>query len=103
VNKSELVAEIASRTELPPPDVALVIESFIETVKRTVVRDGKVVLSGFGTFHRQPRAARVARDIWADQPVRVPARAVPAFKPGRPFREAVARRRRPRSAAPRRK
>jgi len=86
VNKSQLVENIASRTKLPARDVAAVVDAFIETVTRAVVRGEKVVLSGFGTFHRRTRARRTARDIWADKPIRVPATNVPGVKPGKPFR-----------------
>jgi DNA-binding protein HU-beta len=94
MNKSQLVEEIAARTKLPARDVAKVVDMFIAIVTRAVVRGEKVVLSGFGTFHRRTRARRTARDIWADKPLKVPATNVPAFKPGKPFREGVARRRR---------
>jgi DNA-binding protein HU-beta len=94
MNKSELVEEIARRTKLPAADVAQVVDAFLATVARTVVRGEKVVLSGFGTFHRRTRARRTARDIWADQAITVPQTNVPAFRPGKPFKEAVARRRR---------
>jgi DNA-binding protein HU-beta len=94
MNKSQLVEEIAARTKLPAAEVAAVVDTFIATVTRAVVRGEKVVLSGFGTFQRRVRARRTARDIWADKPLRVPATNVPLFKPGKPFREAVARRRR---------
>ena len=94
MNKSELVEEIAARTKMATGDVALVIDTFMESVTRSVVRGEKVVLSGFGTFHRQARARRTARNIWADRPLRVPPRNVPAFRPGKPFRDAVSRRRR---------
>jgi DNA-binding protein HU-beta len=93
VNKSQLVQEIAERTRLAPRDVAAVVDAFIAAVARAVVRGEKVVLSGFGTFHRRARARRTARDIRAGRPLRVPPRQVPAFRPGKPFREAVARRR----------
>jgi DNA-binding protein HU-beta len=103
MNKSELVQQIATRTRLAPGDVAAVIDSFIDVTTRAVVRGEKVVLSRFGTFHRQPRARRTGRNLWTDQPVAVPARNVPAFRPGKPFREAVARRRsrRPGAGRPR--
>jgi DNA-binding protein HU-beta len=94
MNKSQLVEEIASRTKMPARDVAKVVDTFIAIVTRAVVRGEKVVLSGFGTFHRRARARRTARDIWADKPLKVPATNVPAFRPGKPFREGVARRRR---------
>jgi DNA-binding protein HU-beta len=93
VNKAELVEEIAAATKLEPKDVSRMMEALIATVVRAVMRGDKVVLSGFGTFHRRTRARRTARDIWGDQPLAVPATNVPAFKPGKPFREVVARRR----------
>jgi DNA-binding protein HU-beta len=100
MNKAELVAEVAAKTKLPPEDVARAVNGVMTAIVRTVTRGDKVVLSGFGTFYRQARAARVARNVWADQPVKVPARSVPAFRPGQPFRETVARRRRRSSAKP---
>jgi DNA-binding protein HU-beta len=94
VNKNQLVNRIAKATKQSSTDVAEVVDAFIDNVRATVAKGDKVVLSGFGTFHRQPRARRMARNIWADQPVVVPATYVPAFRPGKPFKEAVARPRR---------
>ena len=93
MNKSQLVEEIATKTKLPTAEVAKVVEELIATVSRSVIRGEKVVLSGFGTFQRRARAKRVARDIWADEPLVVKATNVPSFKAGKPFRDAVARRR----------
>ena len=97
MNKSQLVEKIASATKQPSSDVAEVVDAFIDTVRTAVSKGEKVVLSGFGTFYRRPRAKRVARNVWADQRVIVPATNVPAFRAGKPFKEAVAkpRRRRP--------
>ena len=94
MNKSELVEEISARTRLPAGEVARVVDTFIVTVMRSVTRGEKVVLSGFGTFQRQARARRVARNIWTEQPVTVKATNVPSFKAGQPFKDAVAHRRR---------
>jgi len=94
VNKTELVEEIAERTKLPAGEVGRVVEAFMDVVTRSVVRGERVVLSGFGTFYRQARARRTARNIWADRPMRLPPTNVPAFRPGKPLKDAVARRRR---------
>jgi DNA-binding protein HU-beta len=94
MNKSQLVETIAERTKLPAQEVARVVDAFIDTVRRRVVQGEKVVLSGFGTFYRKARARRTARNIWADQPLTVKPTNVPAFRPGKPFKDAVARRRR---------
>ena len=95
MNKRELVEDISDRTDISPAVVADVVDAMIDTVSRTVVRGDKVVLSGFGTFQRQARAARTARNIWTGQAVKVRARDVPYFRPGKPFFDAVARRRKP--------
>jgi DNA-binding protein HU-beta len=99
VNKAQLVEVIANRTGRDQETVAEVVNAFIEVVHRSVVGGEKVVLSGFGTFHTVSRARRTARNLWTDQKVTVPPRNLPAFKPGKPFREAVSRRRRRTSAA----
>jgi DNA-binding protein HU-beta len=93
VNKRELVAEISARTGHPETVVGEVVDSLIETVTGSVARGEKVLLSRFGTFYRRTRAKRVARNIWAGEPMPIPAANVPSFRPGKPFREAVARRR----------
>ena len=92
MNKSQLVDEIAQRTGKPARDVAIVLEALMDVVRRAVVRGEKVVLSGFGTFYRRQRAARTARDISAGAPLRLRPANVPAFRAGKPFREAMVRR-----------
>jgi len=99
VNKRELVGEVAVRTKRPATDVAEVVDEVMRVITASVARGEKVVLSGFGTFYRRARAKRMARNIWTDQPLPLPAGNVPAFRPGKPFREAVARRRRRASTA----
>jgi DNA-binding protein HU-beta len=93
VNKREVVEKVAQRTRLPVATVAEVVEAFLDVVKRSVVRGEKVVLSGFGTFHRQSRARRTARNLWTDKPMRLPPTNVASFRPGKPLKDAVARKR----------
>ena len=89
MNKSKLVEEIAARTKVPRRDVATVVDAFMHVVRDSVAGGEKIVLSGFGTFHRKARAERLARDIARREPVRVGATQVPAFRPGEPFKQAV--------------
>lgn len=101
MNKRELVEAVARVSGVEADVVARVVNAFMQVVTRAVVRGEKVVLSGFGTFHRRSRARRTARNVSANEPLALPATHVPAFKAGKPFKEAVARRRR-RRTAPRR-
>ena len=86
MNKRELVTEVAVRLGRDPAEVADVVDAVVDAIVASVAAGEKVVIQGFGTFVRQARARRVARDINADRPVVVPATHVPAFVPGKPFR-----------------
>ena len=90
MNKDTLVADVVRKTKLSKSDVARVIDTVIDTIRSQVARGQKVTLSDFGTFHKQSRAARTARDLASNQPIRLPRTTVPAFRPGRAFRDAVA-------------
>jgi DNA-binding protein HU-beta len=101
MNKTELVTDVANRTGYEPAVVAEIVDGAMASIVRTVSGGEKVTLQGFGSFVRQPRAQRVARDIGAGTSVTVPSTHVPAFRPGSPFREAVVARRRRRTPAAR--
>ena len=103
MNKRKLVEEIASRTKVPSEEVARVVDGFIEVVRNSVARGEKIVLSGFGTFHRKLRRERTARNITTGQTVRVKPTNVQAFRPGEPFKRAVSGPRPPRRASRRRR
>jgi DNA-binding protein HU-beta len=94
VNKASLVSEIVKRTDLPPADVAAVVDSILDVVRDRVARGERVVLSGFGSFERIRRNPRTGRNPHTREAVKIPARTVPSFRPGTAFREAVAAKRR---------
>jgi len=93
MNKRELVERIVDETDYPLTVVAEVVDAFIEETTAAVIAGDKVTLSGFGTFYRQARAQRTARNIWTGEAVTVRARDIPAFRAGKPFRDAITRRR----------
>jgi DNA-binding protein HU-beta len=90
VNKSELIAAIAERTNQSKRAVEDVLDEFIDTVGTTVKKGEKVILTGFGTFERRSRSARQALNPQTGERIRVKAKKVPAFKPGSLFKETVA-------------
>ena len=99
MNKRDLVAEVSARLGREPAEVAEVVDAVVDTIVGSVAEGEKVVIQGFGTFLRRARARRVGRDINADRSVVVPATHVPAFQPGKPFREIVTARRRRRAGS----
>ena len=62
VNKSGLVAEVAKRVDRNKADVARVLDAAMAVIRDTVARGERVALVGFGTFERQRRNKRIARN-----------------------------------------
>lgn len=90
MNKSELVAACAEKSGLAKKDVEKVIVAGLEAIKEELVKGGKVQLIGFGTFETRERAARKGINPQnPEKPIDIPASTVPAFKPGKGFKEVV--------------
>ena len=90
MNKGGLVAEVSKRTGLSKADAGRMVDAAIDTIRETVVKGERVTLADFGTFERKHRNERVARNPRKPSvPIIVPARDLPAFTPGKEFREHV--------------
>ena len=95
MTKADIVEHIATKTGLTKTDTSLVLEGIIETLKDALVAGQTVEIRGFGTFRIRPRAARRARNPRTGDPVDIPPRFVPTFKPSRELKEAVDERNQP--------
>lgn len=94
MNKATLVAEVVARTGVEKRDVALVVDEVLEVVRASVTKGERVTLAGFGTFEKRRRGGRLGRNPHTGDPVKVPPRVVPSFRPGKAFRESVLPRKR---------
>ena len=95
MNKGGLVAEVAKRTGVSKAEVARVVDASIDVIRETVVDGERVTLADFGTFERKRRNRRIARNPRKPEtPIVVPARDLPAFTPGKGFKEEMAAKRR---------
>ena len=89
VTKAQIVDRIAEATGLTKLETEAVVDGFMHTVLDAVSEGDRVELRGFGTFRAVERAPRTARNPRTDQPVPVPRRMVPVFKPAQEFRRRV--------------
>lgn len=90
VNKAELAAEIANRTNNTKKSVEEMLQALTEVVIDTVAKGDRVTLVGFGTFERRQRNARETNNPQKPgEKIKVPAKRVPAFSPGKEFKEKV--------------
>ncbi len=89
MNKSELVAAIAEKTELSKKDSEKMVKAFTETVAEELAKGEKVQLVGFGTFETVHRAERKGRNPQTKEEITIPASIAPKFKPGKSLKDTV--------------
>ena len=86
MTKADIISEITEQTGLKKKEVAVVVESFMNTVKSSMLdRKENVYLRGFGSFIIKHRAAKTARDIGKKTSITIKAHDIPSFKPAKAF------------------
>ncbi len=89
MNKAELIAQVAEKSDLTKKDAERAVSALIETVEEALVRGDRVQLVGFGTFEIRERAARKGRNPQTGQEIDIAATRVPVFKAGKALREVI--------------
>ena len=86
--RSELLQAVAAdNPDLRPEEVEQVVTIFFDEIGRRLAEGGRVELRGFGAFSTRARDSRTGRNPRTGEPVDVPAKRVPYFKPGKEMRE----------------
>lgn len=88
MNKSELIDVVAEKIGDKRAATAAV-EAIVDNITRAVVAGERVAISGFGVFEKVERAARTARNPATGAVVKLKKTAVPKFRPGLGFKDAV--------------
>lgn len=89
MNKSELISAVADASDVSKADVGRVVDSFIQVVSKTLKKNDKVAIVGFGTFEARKRAARQGRNPKTGAPLKIAASKTPTFKAGKTFKDAI--------------
>ena len=88
MTKADIINEIAMTTGVQKRDVTVVVESFMETIKNSLLeKQENVYLRGFGSVVIKQRAAKTARNILKDTTMMIEAHDLPSFKPSKSFVE----------------
>jgi DNA-binding protein HU-beta len=89
MNKAQLIEAVSKATELTKVDAENVINTCLDTIKKSVKKGDDVTLIGFGTFTKSKRKARVGRNPQTGKEIKIPAMTVPKFRPGREFKDTL--------------
>lgn len=89
MNKAELVAAIADKTELSKKDTEKALKAFVDVVTEELKKGEKIQLVGFGTFEVSERAARDGRNPQTGETMKIAASKAPKFKAGKALKDAI--------------
>lgn len=90
MTKSELIDRLAQQqAHLSHKDVELAVRLLLERISQALTEKERIEIRGFGSFSLHQRPARTGRNPKTGDPVRIPAKYVPHFKPGKELRERV--------------
>lgn len=90
MNKTELIAAVAEKTDLSKKDADAAVSAALGAITDALKAGDKIQLVGFGTFEVRNRAAKQGRNPRTGETMTVPASKVPAFKAGKALKDAVA-------------
>lgn len=83
MNKGDLVTQIATDAGLSKAQAGAALNSVLDAVTGSLKKGDKVTLVGFGTFSVSERAARTGRNPRTGKEIKISAKKVVRFKPGK--------------------
>ncbi len=89
MTKAELIDVIAKNGDYSKAEATKVLKAVVDSISETLEKGDKITLVGFGTFEVRDRAAKDGINPLTKQPIHVPAKKVPAFKPSQALKDAV--------------
>ena len=89
MNKTELIEEIAERTDSSKAEAQRYVDTLEKVVTETLKGGEEVQITGFGKFYVREQKAREGINPQTKERMRIPAQKVPAFSAGQGLKEAI--------------
>ena len=89
MTKKDMAKAIAEEMGLTQIQAQEIVQRVFDGITETLVQEGRIELRNFGVFEVKKRKPRKARNPRTGEKVKVPAKLVVTFKPGREMEERV--------------
>lgn len=89
LNKTQLIGAVAGEAGMTKVDAEKAVKSTLEVIAKELAGGGSVTLIGFGTFSVLERAARKGKNPQTGETIKIAAKKVAKFKPGKALAETV--------------
>jgi len=88
MNKGDLVNEVA-KVVSTKKEAQVAVDCVFESITKALKKKDTVTLVGFGTFKVNKRKARKGRNPQTGEEIKIKAKRVPKFVPGKALKDAV--------------
>lgn len=89
MNKGDLISKIAEHAKLSKAQAGEALNAVLNSIGGALKGGDKVTLIGFGTFSVAKREARTGRNPQTGKAIKIPAKKVVKFKPGKDLSDSV--------------
>lgn len=89
MTKDEFASYVSENISIDKSIVKKVLQGMTEGIQETIANGENIYIREFGTFSIKKRKAKVARNISKGEPIQMPARNVPFFKPAPAFNKKI--------------
>ncbi len=89
MNKKELIAAVAEKSNLTVAQAEAAVAATFDTMQMALVNQDSIMIAGFGNFATKIRAERKGRNPSTGQEMVIPKAIVPVFKPSTQLKGSV--------------
>ena len=89
MTKQDIINDVSSSTGLTKLETEIIMNGVMSTIINSLANNERVELRGFGTFGIKHRMPKKARNPGTGEPVYLPERYVPTFKPSKLMKSKV--------------
>ncbi|HEU5182134.1 MAG TPA: HU family DNA-binding protein [Candidatus Polarisedimenticolia bacterium] len=89
MNKGDLIEYVAKDVKLTKVQAARAIDSLVEHITKVLKKGERTSIVGFGTFSISRRKARTGRNPQTGAPIKIPAKRVVKFTPGKMLKATI--------------
>ena len=87
MNKSELVKALADQANISLDEATLVVNTFVDSMKESLLEGGRVEIRGFGSFKVKEYGSYAGRNPRTGEKVAVEPKRLPFFRAGKELKE----------------
>ena len=87
MNKSELVKALADQANISLDEATLVVNTFVDSMKDSLLEGGRVEIRGFGSFKVKEYGSYARRNPRTGEKVAVEPKRLPFFRAGKELKE----------------